>query len=59
MAKDNSRGPIRLESSQIKWFMRWPGREAGLGDCQPKTLKTKLSPRGMIRLEYIEIRWFV
>ncbi len=36
VAKGNSRGTIRLESTQIRWFSWWPGRKAGPGDWWPK-----------------------
>ncbi len=29
VVKGNSRGAIGLEFTQIRWFSRWPGREAG------------------------------
>ncbi len=37
---------IRLESTQIKWFSWWPGREARPHEWWPKTLKSKLNLKG-------------
>ncbi len=48
---------IRLKFTPIRWFLGWPGREAGPGDQRPRTLKTKLSSRGTTRLESTQIRW--
>ncbi len=45
VAKENSRGAIRLMSTQINWFSWWSGSEARPGDWRPKTLKTKFNSR--------------
>ncbi len=54
-AKDNSRGAIKLKSTQIRWFSWWPGSETGLHERWPKTLKWKLEnnftqPRDLLKL---------
>ncbi len=58
VANSNSRGAIRLESTQIRWFLWWPGREAGLswGGGQRHS-KLSLISRGH-HLDSTQIRWF-
>jgi hypothetical protein len=61
MAKGNSRGAVRLESSQVRRFSWWPGWEAGtLWGGGQRHWKSKLSSRGGgIRLESMQIRCFL
>ncbi len=57
--RGNSRGAVMLESTQIRWFSCWPGREARLVYPWPKkTLTTKLGLRGIIKLKSVQIIWF-
>jgi hypothetical protein len=47
VVKGNSRGAIGLEFTQIRWFSRWPGREAGRREqWGQKTLKAKINMKG-------------
>jgi hypothetical protein len=53
------KGAIRLDSTQIRWFSRWPGEDAELCELWPKdTQWNNLGSRRAIRLESTQIRWF-
>ncbi len=53
------KGAIRLDSTQIRWFSRWPGEDAELCELWPKdTQWNNLSSRRAIRLDSTQIRWF-
>jgi hypothetical protein len=59
LTRGESRGAIRLESTQIRWFLWWSGREAWTKCAVDKRLQwNNLSSRGDIRLEPTQIRWF-
>jgi hypothetical protein len=44
------KGAIRLKSTQIRWFLWWPGREAGLHERWPKDTQSKLNQRWLLGL---------
>jgi hypothetical protein len=46
LAKFNSWGAVRLESTQIAWFLWWPGREAGPHEQWPKDTQCSAKSQG-------------